>query len=307
MARLSKMSWPGQEDYEKQLLIEAGLERAKFWGWHNVYTYTKSIGEQVLAASGLPFTIGRPAVIESALDYPKAGWNEGINTSAPLISWLQGLLGFPSRKDCILDVIPVDQVAAGMVLSLAELLEGSQKAVYQYGSSEVNPLYMERLIELVGLAGEGAFKKEKGRAMDWVHQHYAPVPMSTETYFKWGPRRLGGANSASGFLDRVSRELKMFKPVVEPAAPWRALRTPMWPLQMSWISLSLHGHPQLPLCVPTRGCVSASTDEEQDLLPWNRVHRLAGVHPEIHIPGIDENVVPLIREDAQKSKATEAT
>ena len=27
--------------------------------------------------------------------------------------------------------------------------------------------------------------------MDWVHQHYAPVPMSTETYFKWGSATAG--------------------------------------------------------------------------------------------------------------------
>ena len=86
------------------------------------------------------------------MEYPKPGWNEGINTSAPLIYMsYKGLFGFPARKDCILDVIPVDQVAAGMILSLAELLEGTQKQVYQYGSSEVNPLFMYRLIELVAL------------------------------------------------------------------------------------------------------------------------------------------------------------
>src|SRR6185437_2378343 len=66
-------------------LIEAGKERADFWGWTNIYTYTKSIGEQVLAASGVPFTIVRPAVIESSCVYPFAGWNEGINTSAPFL------------------------------------------------------------------------------------------------------------------------------------------------------------------------------------------------------------------------------
>ena len=35
-------------------LIEAGLDRATHWGWPNIYTYTKSIGEQVIARSGLP-------------------------------------------------------------------------------------------------------------------------------------------------------------------------------------------------------------------------------------------------------------
>ncbi|MFO0550952.1 MAG: SDR family oxidoreductase [Polyangiaceae bacterium] len=54
---------------EKQL-ITAGEERAKFWGWSNIYTYTKSIGEQVLAASGVPYTIVRPAVVESSCEFP---------------------------------------------------------------------------------------------------------------------------------------------------------------------------------------------------------------------------------------------
>src|SRR5689334_15876894 len=42
-------------------LIEHGKERALFWGWSNIYTYTKSIGEQALASSGVPYTIVRPA------------------------------------------------------------------------------------------------------------------------------------------------------------------------------------------------------------------------------------------------------
>src|SRR6185436_15092855 len=60
---------------EKQLM-ESGKERALFWGWMNIYTYTKSIGEQVLAGSGVSFTIVRPAVIESSIEFPFPGWNE---------------------------------------------------------------------------------------------------------------------------------------------------------------------------------------------------------------------------------------
>ena len=54
------------EPYERELarvkrkfiserLVEAGLDRATHWGWPNIYTYTKAIGEQVIAAQ-------RPAV-----------------------------------------------------------------------------------------------------------------------------------------------------------------------------------------------------------------------------------------------------
>ncbi|MFO0660732.1 MAG: SDR family oxidoreductase [Polyangiaceae bacterium] len=51
-------------------LIEAGLDRANHWGWPNIYTYTKSIGEQLISKSGLPFTITRPACSESCSRFP---------------------------------------------------------------------------------------------------------------------------------------------------------------------------------------------------------------------------------------------
>ena len=66
-------------------LIEAGMERAAHWGWPNTYTYTKSLGEQVIAGTpDLRYAIVRPSIVESALRYPFPGWNEGFTTSAPL-------------------------------------------------------------------------------------------------------------------------------------------------------------------------------------------------------------------------------
>ncbi len=88
-------------------LAEMGMERAQFWGFPNTYTYTKAIGEQIAARSGLPFTIVRPAVVESTSHFPFPGWNEGVNTSAPLIFIIrQGGLQIPG-SDNYLDVIPV--------------------------------------------------------------------------------------------------------------------------------------------------------------------------------------------------------
>ncbi|MGH7438612.1 MAG: SDR family oxidoreductase, partial [Polyangiaceae bacterium] len=71
--------------FVSELLVEAGLDRATHWGWPNIYTYTKSIGEQVIAASGLPYTITRPACCESCVDFPVRSFNEGVTTSAPLL------------------------------------------------------------------------------------------------------------------------------------------------------------------------------------------------------------------------------
>ncbi len=42
-------------------LTDAGMERAAHWGWPNTYTYTKSLGEQVMAQTpGLRYAIVRP-------------------------------------------------------------------------------------------------------------------------------------------------------------------------------------------------------------------------------------------------------
>src|SRR5579871_4864022 len=53
-------------------LKQVGRERAESWGWPNTYSYTKSIGEQlVFAARGaIAATVVRPSVIESALKDP---------------------------------------------------------------------------------------------------------------------------------------------------------------------------------------------------------------------------------------------
>src|SRR6185312_3475710 len=96
-------------------LVEGGLDRATHWGWPNIYTYTKSIGEQVIARSGLPFTIARPACCESCEEFPEKSFSEGINTSAPLLylmmkGQVQILAGHVP-----LDLIPTDMVVAGMI------------------------------------------------------------------------------------------------------------------------------------------------------------------------------------------------
>jgi hypothetical protein len=83
---------------------------------------------------------------------------------------LQGPIKYAHEAETVLDVIPVDQVAAGMTLSLAELLEGTHKVVYQYGSSDTSPLRVKRLIELVALYKRQHYTKSgKGNPLvNWV-------------------------------------------------------------------------------------------------------------------------------------------
>jgi len=129
----------GPSPRRRRLLVELGRERARAWGFPNTYTYTKYLGERLLADSGARFCIVRPSVIESTWRFPFPGWNEGMNTSAPIIyAILEGLLEVPGSRRPI-DVIPCDLVASGMLLALKELLEGQAETVYQLGSSDTNP------------------------------------------------------------------------------------------------------------------------------------------------------------------------
>src|SRR4051812_14898955 len=51
----------------RERLREGGMSRAEQWGWTNTYTYTKSMGEQLIAQTpGLKYAIVRPAIVESS-------------------------------------------------------------------------------------------------------------------------------------------------------------------------------------------------------------------------------------------------
>ena len=135
-------------------LTELGMERALHWGWTNTYTYTKSLGEQIILADpSVVSTVVRPAVVESAVRFPFPGWNEGFNTTAPLVYLvLKGHRSIVAGEHTTMDIIPVDFIAAGMLLATAAILDGSHEPVYQLGSSDTNPVTSRRLTELTSLA-----------------------------------------------------------------------------------------------------------------------------------------------------------
>jgi len=189
-------------------LVDVGMERAKHWGWPNSYTYTKAIGEQLLEASGIRFTIVRPAVVESALSFPFPGWNEGINTSAPLVFMaLQGHVHYPTNDGHVLDVIPVDQVCFGTVLAAAALLRDEHDLVYQLGTSDANGFTMNRLVELTGLV-KRKHMRSRTRGNPLLNRFYArvePIPVALDVYEQrstpFARRALKGAAGALSLLD----------------------------------------------------------------------------------------------------------
>ena len=143
-----------RKSWMNAVLTKLGMERAEHWGWTNTYTYTKSLGEQIILSDRtVSSTIVRPAVVESSIRYPFPGWNEGFNTTAPLMYlMLKGHRSVPVGTDAALDVIPVDFIAAGMLLATAAVLAGEHEPIYQMGTSDVNRVSSRRFTELTGLA-----------------------------------------------------------------------------------------------------------------------------------------------------------
>ncbi len=165
-------------------LIDIGVQRAQHWGWPNIYTFTKSLGESLLAAEAgnLPVSIARPSIVESSVSQPFRGWNEGVNTTAPL-SYLLGTYfrQLPSNKRKRLDVIPVDLVCRGLTLISAAVVQRRHERVYQLATSATNPADMRRTIELTGLAHRKHYRSLEGLE-HWLRARFDTIAVSKTRY-----------------------------------------------------------------------------------------------------------------------------
>jgi alcohol-forming fatty acyl-CoA reductase len=175
-----------RQRWTRDELIEAGMRRARELGWPNTYTFTKSLAESLIAMLGadLPVAVVRPSIVETSTHDPFEGWNEGVNTSAP-ISYLLGTFfrQMPTNGKKCLDIIPVDLVCRGMALIAAALIERRQEPLYQLATSATNPCDMRRTIELTGLA-----HRKHYRAQDDFNKrllaYFDTIPVSKERYQK---------------------------------------------------------------------------------------------------------------------------
>jgi long-chain acyl-CoA synthetase len=123
------------------------MARARELGWPNTYTFTKSLAESLLVrhGDGLPIAVVRPSIVETSTHDPFSGWNEGVNTSAPM-SYLLGSFfrQMPTNRNKCLDIIPVDLVVRGMVLIGSALMRRCHEPIYQLATSGANPCNMRR-------------------------------------------------------------------------------------------------------------------------------------------------------------------
>ena len=133
-------------------LIEAGRNHASIRGWHDIYTYTKALGEQAVVKmrDNLPVAIIRPSVIESSLEEPSPGWLAGLRMADPIIiGFGKGRLpDFPATPNITLDIIPVDIVVNATLAAAARSYHDGDIEVYHISSGHTNPLSFQRLHDL---------------------------------------------------------------------------------------------------------------------------------------------------------------
>ena len=194
----------------RERTTELGAERAEYWGWTNIYTYSKSLAEQIIAQQDdIVKVLVRPSIVESSNQYPFPGWNEGFTTTAPLILIsLRGQPIIPVNEKLVLDVIPVDMVS-GAILAAAmnALVDDNPPLVFQASSGDSNPNDMKRIVGLVGLYKRQHFEeKEAGnKLMNKLSGMIEATPVTQKTYeIASAPMLNTIAKQADKFLDKAT-------------------------------------------------------------------------------------------------------
>ncbi|WNG39257.1 AMP-binding protein [Archangium violaceum] len=292
-------------------LVRAGMERAKHWGWPNTYTYTKSLGEQVMASTpGLRYAIVRPSIVESAQHFPFPGWNEGFTTSAPLaFAGIKGHRNIPAGDRAILDMIPVDHVAGATIGITAHCMQVEERRVYNLASGDVNPFYASRSIELVGLYRRRYYRnKETGNSlMNQVRSRVEPVPVSRQVFENLSaPMFVKGAR----FLRQVIDEVKPTWGAPNVQAVLEKARETLDEVENQAQSLMglielflpfLYDNRYVFRCDNTRSVYARMAPHDRALIPWApeaidwRTYFL-----DTHLPGLEKWVFPGMEEETKR-------
>jgi long-chain acyl-CoA synthetase len=224
--------------------------------------------------------------------YPERSYSEGVNTSAPLIYLIMKgqvqILG----GQVPLDLIPTDYVVAGMILALAELVEGTAPPVYQFGASDVNPCTTQRFGEMVGMYKRKFLQRGGGGnpLMAALASRIEPSFVGRARFDRVGPPAI--ASAARG----VASLLRGTVPALAPAA--RALENAsrrtdkVAEIQRLFepFASKLNGPFD---CSNTRAAFARATEEDRRKLPWApETLDWQDWMMNVHMPAIEKRVIP---------------
>jgi long-chain acyl-CoA synthetase len=136
----------------KKELVALGLKRARERGWHDTYTFTKWMGEQLTAKyrGDVPTVILRPAIIESTFAEPEPGWIDGFRMGDPIfVGYGKGhLQDFPGRQDTICDLVPCDHVVNAILACAPKCAAEGGFKVYQVATGDLNPVHFRTIFDV---------------------------------------------------------------------------------------------------------------------------------------------------------------
>ena len=286
----------------KERLIEEGMRRGQQWGWHDSYTLTKAMGEQLIVKhrEDLPTAIIRPSIVESALVEPEPGWIEGLKVADPLIDAVSKgrLPDFPGQKDMIVDIIPVDIVANTTLAAMARTAREGGIGVYHVSTGDRNPVLFHQAFE---------HSYEYFQKHPRLNRNNEPIPIQRWTYPTLGQfrrrynlRYVYPLNAALWTLNRfnritllnnLKRRIAVMKSAISRMLYYAAIYSPYTSLECTFETdrtVKLH----------------ESLDPEDRLLFNGDVSRIhwKTYFQEIHIPGLKRHV---LKTDEPKPAVTE--
>src|SRR5215204_1750078 len=313
-AELKSAMFRERKMWIRERTTELGAERAEYWGWTNIYTYSKSLAEQIIASQDdIVKTLVRPSIVESSQSYPFPGWNEGFTTTAPLILIaLRGQPIIPVNEKLVLDIIPVD-MAAGAILGAAmnALVDDNPPLVFQASSGDSNPNDMKRIVGIVGLYKREYFKeKETGNKL--MNRAAAMLETSTatqKTYERFSAPMFNKlAKTANNLLDkaaptwaggRLSNIVSDLKKSVESFEQSSQETIDAFAMFKPFMIDNAYEYRS----DNVRALMSLVREKEKHLLPW---------YPEridwydywlnVHFPGMRKWVLPQLEEDLKKTE-----
>ena len=291
----------------KERLIEEGMRRGQQRGWHDSYTLTKAMGEQLIVKhrGGLPTAIIRPSIVESALVDPEPGWIEGLKVADPLIDAVSKgrLPDFPGHRDMIVDIIPVDIVANTILAAMARTAREGGIGVYHVSTGDRNPVLFHQAFE---------HSYEYFRKNPRLNRNNEPIPIRRWTYPTLGQfrrrynlRYVYPLNAALWTLNRfnritllnnLKRRITVMKSAISRMLYYAAIYSPYTSLECTFETDRTVGlHERL--------------DPEDRLLFDGDVSRIhwKTYFQEIHIPGLKRHVLKTDEPKAAVAEEAEVT
>lgn len=294
--------------------IELGTRRAQALGWPNLYTYSKGLAEQALGRrDDLELTLVRPSIVECAREFPFPGWNEGLNTSGPIVWMCSGFAWkVPMRADNTFDVVPVDTIARGMTIAVADALAGRAAPIYQLASGDHHRLTFDRALDLTALSVRRGYVPSGVSALERLlltHLDSTAMDVGADRSV-WLPLAKKATRSLRGVFRKFDGERHL--PASMPKADrdrWhtriqdaslKASKTSrlLESIEQLWKSYQpfIHDHDYRFSTRTVRSRSAGLPDDERAIFGWDLESMCWREYwMDIEIPGLDEWSLPLLR------------